>query len=61
MESNLTDISKVDLQIAEFITANDLSPESLISLSIDAMAMTSDEHYLPTQDGDIRPATARIC
>jgi hypothetical protein len=41
-----------DLQIAEFITANDLSPESLISFSIDAMSMTSDEHYLPAQDCD---------
>jgi hypothetical protein len=51
VESNLTDISKVDLQIAEFITANDLSPESLISLSIDAMVITSDEYYLPAQDG----------
>jgi hypothetical protein len=52
VEPNLTDISKVDLQVAEFITVNDLSPESLISFSIDAMAMTSDEHYLPAQDGD---------
>jgi hypothetical protein len=52
VESNLTDISKVDLQIAELITANDLLLESLISLSIDAMAMTSDEHYLPAQDSD---------
>jgi hypothetical protein len=52
MDSNLTDISKVDLQIAEFITTNNLSPESLISLSIDAMAITSNEHSLPAQDGD---------
>jgi hypothetical protein len=52
VESNLTDISKVDLQIAEFITANELSPKSLISLSIDAMVMTSNEHYLPAQDSE---------
>jgi hypothetical protein len=51
IESNLIDISKIDLQIAEFVTANDLSPESLISFSIDVMAMTLDEHYLPAQDG----------
>jgi hypothetical protein len=52
VESNLTVISKANLQIAEFIAANDVSPELLISLSIDAMAITSDEHYLPAPDGD---------
>jgi hypothetical protein len=52
VESNLTDMSKVDLQMAESIAANDCSLEPLISLSIDAMVITSDEHYLPAQDGD---------
>jgi hypothetical protein len=48
----LRDISCIGQQIERFIAANDISPSSLIPLSIDAMSMNTDHRYLPGKDGD---------
>jgi hypothetical protein len=52
IESGLCDISCTGQQIERFIAANDISPNSLISLSIGAMSMNTDHRYLPGKDGD---------
>jgi hypothetical protein len=52
VESGLRDISCIGQQSERFIAANDISPNFLISLSIDAMSMNTDHRYLPGKDGD---------
>jgi hypothetical protein len=52
VESGLRDISCIGQQIERVVAANGISPNSLISLSIDAMSMNTDHRYLTGKDGD---------
>jgi hypothetical protein len=51
-EARLLELTRIDGQIVDFISSNDLSPGSLVSFSVDAMAMTSDRHYLVGREND---------
>jgi hypothetical protein len=51
-ETNLLELTRVEEQIGDFVASSDLPAGSLVSLAVDAMAMTSDRHYLLGKEND---------